>query len=139
MIIATDRATILYYSRQYDRAIAECQAVLSMDPRFGLARSFAFYALVKEGKFAEALEERHKPNPRWRSFVQLAPQMRDRAQASIFAYIGAGRKDQAMALLQKAYSEHANIMTSLKVDPRYDSLRDNPRFQELLRSLRLTQ
>ena len=165
LIIATDRATILYYSRQYDRAIAECQAVLSMDPRFGLARSFAFYALVKEGKFAEALEEiEGGPSTvdspadwaekaylygQWGrtaqaqhalvKFVQLAPQMRDRAQASIFAYIGAGRKDQAMALLQKAYSEHANIMTSLKVDPRYDSLRDNPRFQELLRSLRLTQ
>jgi hypothetical protein len=31
--------------------------VLSMDPQFSLAHAFVFYALVKEGKFPEALEE----------------------------------------------------------------------------------
>ncbi|MGO4883794.1 MAG: TPR end-of-group domain-containing protein [Bryobacteraceae bacterium] len=151
----------MYYSRQYDRAIAECRAVLSMDPRFALARTFAFYALLKEGKFQEALEEIEggqgtgdapgiwaekaylygqwgRPAQAQHALVkfgQLAPQLHDRTQASIFAYIGTGRKDQAIALLQKAYSEHSNLVTSLQVDPRYDPLRDNPGFQELLRGL----
>jgi tetratricopeptide (TPR) repeat protein len=165
LIIATDRCTILYYARQYDRAIAGCRAVLTMDPQFSLARAFTFFALVKEGKFPEALEEveggqstTDSPGDwaektylygQWGrtaqaqhalvKFEQLASQLRDRTQASVFAYIGTGRIDQAVALLQKAYSEHSNIVTSLKVDPRYDPLRDNPRFQELLRSLWLTQ
>ena len=161
LIIATDRGTILYYARQYDRAIAECRAVLSMDPRFDLARTFVFYALAKEGKFPEALEEIDGGQSTgdspgvwankvylyglWRrtaeaqralaKFGQLAPQLRDRTQASILAYIGAGRKDEAIALLQEAYAEHSNIVTSLKVDPRYDPLRDNPKFQRLLEGL----
>jgi tetratricopeptide (TPR) repeat protein len=165
LIIATDRGTILYYARQYDRAIAECRTVLSMDPRFGIARAFAFYALVKEGKFPEALEEieggqssddlqdlwAHKAYlyGQWGrtaeaqhaavKFGQFAPRLRDRTQASVLTYIGTGRKDQAIALLQKAYAEHSNLVTSLKVDPRYDPLRDNPRFQELLRGLWSTQ
>ena len=165
LIIATDRGTILYYSRQYDRAIAECRAVLSMDSRFDLARAFLFYALVKEGKFPEALEEIEGGQStgdsaggwaekaylygQWgqtaqaqhalAKFEEFAPQLRDRTQASIFAYIGAGRKDQAIALLHEAYAEHSNIVTSLKVDPRYDPLRDSPRFQELMRALWLTQ
>jgi len=165
LIIATDRGTILYYGRQYDRAIAECRAVLSMDPRFSLARAFAFYALVKERKFPEALEEieggqssddlrglwAHKAYlyGQWgrtaeaqnasAKFEQLAPRLRDRTQASILADIGTGRKDRAIAFLQEAYSEHSNLVTSLKVDPRYDPLRDDPRFQELLRGLWSTQ
>jgi adenylate cyclase len=164
LIIATDRGTILYYSRQYDRAIAECRAVLSMDPRFSLAQAFLFYVLVKEGKFQEALGEIEGGQTtddlpevwaekaylygQWgrtaeaqhasAKFGQLAPRLRDRTRASILVYIGTGRKDAAIAVLQKAYSEHSNIVTSLKVDPRYDPLRDNPRFQELLRGLRLT-
>jgi len=164
LIIATDRGTLLYYARQYDRAIAECRAVLSMDPRFSLAQAFLFYALVKEGRFPEALEEVEGGQSTGESpgawaekaylygqwgrtaqaqhalaeFQQLAPQLGDRTQASVFASIGAGRKDQAVALLQKAYAEHSNIVTSLKVDPRYDPLRDKPKFQELLRDLRLT-
>ncbi len=135
--------------------------MLSMDPRFALARTFAFYALLKEGKFQEALEEIEggqgtgdapgiwaekaylygqwgRPAQAQHALVkfgQLAPQLHDRTQASIFAYIGTGRKDQAIALLQKAYSEHSNLVTSLQVDPRYDPLRDNPGFQELLRGL----
>jgi hypothetical protein len=35
--------------------------------------------------------------------------------------------------LEKAYQQHFNAMTALKVDPVYDPLRDDPRFQELLR------
>jgi tetratricopeptide (TPR) repeat protein len=120
--------------------------------------------LVKEDKFPEALEEIEGGQStgdlpglwankaylygQWgrtaqaqeasAKFEEFAPQLRDRMQASILANIGTGRKDQAIALLQQAYSEHSNIVTSLKVDPRYDALRGNPRFQELLRSLSLT-
>ena len=160
LIIATDRGTILYYARQYDPAIAECRGVLSMDPRFDLARAFAVFALAKEGKFPEALEEidggstgdsawfwaekvylyglwgrTAEAQQAMARFGQMAPKLHDRTQASVLTYIGTGRKDEAIALLQRAYAEHSNLVTSLKVDPRYDALRDNPRFQALLRGL----
>jgi hypothetical protein len=53
------------------------------------------------------------------------------------AYMGIGDKERAFAWLQKAYLEHSSSLTALKIDPIYDSLRSDPRFQELLRRVGL--
>jgi tetratricopeptide (TPR) repeat protein len=57
--------------------------------------------------------------------------------ASIYA--GLGDKERALELLEKAYNERASSMVLLKVDPMLDSLRAEPRFQDLLRRMRLSQ
>jgi hypothetical protein len=49
--------------------------------------------------------------------------------------IGMGNKEQAFAWLEKAYTQRANSMMLLKVDPVYDPLRGDPRFQSLLRRM----
>ena len=59
--------------------------------------------------------------------------------AFIGPYIGMGNKDQALAYLEKASSRHSNALTTLKVDPIHDSLRSDPRFQDLLRRIGLAQ
>ena len=48
-------------------------------------------------------------------------------------------KDEAFVWLEKAYAQHSNAMTTLKVDPLYDPLRTDPRFQDLLRRVGLAQ
>jgi TolB-like protein/Tfp pilus assembly protein PilF len=50
-------------------------------------------------------------------------------------YIGLGEKDKAFELLDKGYKTHANWLVYLKIDFFYDSLRDDPRFQGLLRRM----
>jgi len=50
-----------------------------------------------------------------------------------------GNKDEAIVWLQRAYLEHSNALTALKVEPAYDSLRADPRFQELVRRVGLVQ
>jgi len=55
--------------------------------------------------------------------------------ANIYAYLG--DNDQAMRWLEKGYKEHEFVMTYLNVNPAYDPLRDDPRFQELLRRMNL--
>jgi hypothetical protein len=59
--------------------------------------------------------------------------------AILRAHIGMGDKDQSFAWLEKAYSQHSNALTTLKVDPIYDPLRGDPRFQELMRRVGLAQ
>ena len=56
-----------------------------------------------------------------------------------FEHLGVGDKEEALADLEKAYAQHFNIMTSLKVEPGFDPLRSDPRFLDLLRRAGLAQ
>ena len=52
-------------------------------------------------------------------------------------YTRAGRREEALHYLELAYGEHDPNMPSLSVDPIFDFLRDEPRFQALLDGLGL--
>jgi hypothetical protein len=52
-------------------------------------------------------------------------------------YAALGDKDQAFAQLQQAYSQRTFFLDFLKVDPELDSLRSDPRFQDLLGRMNL--
>jgi TolB-like protein/DNA-binding winged helix-turn-helix (wHTH) protein/Tfp pilus assembly protein PilF len=162
LIIATDNGAILYFSRQYDRAIKQFRSVLDMEPNFPRAHLLVF-AYVQKGLFADALADIEKwrrnddapgiwsiqayvygrsgKQAEARRALEKLQQLNRRQQmdpaAIALAYVGMDNKDDAFAWLQKAYSEHSNALTALKVDPIYDPLRRDPRFQELLRRVGL--
>jgi hypothetical protein len=48
-----------------------------------------------------------------------------------------GEIDQAIGWLEKGYEMKHSAMVYLKVDPRYDSLRKDPRFNDLVRRIGL--
>jgi glycerol kinase len=52
-------------------------------------------------------------------------------------YTRLGEKEQAFVWLDKAYEEHDMWLATLKVEPKWDSLRSDPRFQELERRVGL--
>src|ERR1700730_13607742 len=54
-------------------------------------------------------------------------------------YAGLREKDQAFAWLEKAYEERSDGLVNLKVEQRFDSLRNEPRFQALLKKVGLDQ
>jgi len=56
-----------------------------------------------------------------------------------WAYVGMGDKNQALVWVEKAYAEHSTELVALKVNPAYDPLRTEPRFQDLVRRVGLTQ
>ena len=52
-------------------------------------------------------------------------------------YTGLGDKDQAFAWLNKAYEERHPYVNHLDVEPVFDTLRSDPRFEDLLRRVGL--
>jgi len=52
-------------------------------------------------------------------------------------YMGLGDKDQAFEWLNKTFDENPYRIAFIKVDPRFDSLRSDPRFADLLRRMKL--
>ena len=54
-------------------------------------------------------------------------------------YAVLGEKDKAFEWLEKAYEEHAPGLLDLDLDPDYDSLRTDSRFQNLVRRIKLPQ
>jgi TolB-like protein/DNA-binding winged helix-turn-helix (wHTH) protein/Tfp pilus assembly protein PilF len=165
LIMAIDNAAILYYARQYDGAIEQYRAVLAMEPGFGHAH-IAIAAYAQKGQFADALAEierwRRSTGGQWswgyEAYVRGRAGQTARARYALekfretnrqsksdpvgmfaLAYTGMGNKDEAFAWLQKALAEHSFVLLALKVDPAYDPLRSDPRFQDLLRRLAFTQ
>jgi len=165
LIMAIDNAAILYYARQYDRAIEQYRAVLAMEPGFGHAH-IAIAAYVQKGQFANALAEidrwRRSTGGQWswgyEAYVCGRAGQMARARYALekfretnrrsksdpvgmfaLAYTGMGNKDEAFAWLQTAFAEHSVALLALKVDPAYDPLRSDPRFQDVLHRLGFTQ
>ena len=52
-------------------------------------------------------------------------------------YIGLNEREQALTWLERAYRQHSPMMAWLKADPRFDGIRQEPRFQELMRRVGL--
>ena len=52
-------------------------------------------------------------------------------------YVALDERAQALTWLEKAYQQHSSMMTWLKTDPRFDRIRGEPRFQQLMRRVGL--
>jgi len=165
LIIRADNGATLYYARQYDQAIAQFSAVREMDPNFPRAGLIRF-AYEQKGLFVNALDEIEKwrraygDQPwSWSELAYVYGRSGQQAQAHhalqkllqldqrqpvdpatiVWAYVGTGDKDQAFAYLERAYSQHSSTIVTLKVEPRFDPLRSDPRFEDLLRRVGLNQ
>jgi hypothetical protein len=54
-------------------------------------------------------------------------------------YVGLGEKDRALDLLEKAIEGRETGLTYLKVVPQWDSIREEPRFKDLMRRIGFSQ
>ena len=159
LIIAADYGAILYYSRDYDRAIEQFRSVLRKDPNFLRSASVITYAYVEKGMYAQALAEEKvlarlygQGSRHWmmlayiygragqtelaRGELEKLEKLSRQEQVSpvfmLWAHLGISNKEEALADLERAYAEHSMFIVTLKVEPALDPLRSDPRFQDLL-------
>ena len=132
-ILAHHRLGLVYEQQgKYDKAIEEFRQVVNLSPGKPLGIAALAHAYALAGKRAEAekglAELRELSGRRFVSDASIA-----------MVYIALGDKEQAFAWLEKADKARDALLARLKVDPRYDSLRSDPRFADLVRRVGLPQ
>ena len=146
----------LFYARRYSEAASQLERVLEMDQTFVGTYSWLTSALALQGDEAKAFEwfrkllsyrkvdeatvhifEKAFQKSGWRGVLSEYLKRMDQIGGTLFnrACYNAqiGNKDQAFKDLEEIYRRREIWMTYLRVDPRLDSLRDDPRFVDLLR------
>ncbi len=116
---------------RFDEAISELQKAIKLSNGSTEPVTQMGYALAKSGKRAQALSTLGE----LKSFAT-----NNYVPAYNFAmiYNGLGEKDQALAYLERSLQEREVQITFIKVDTRWDELRIDPRFQEIMRRVGLT-
>ena len=151
------------YARQYDEALAQLLRTAEMDPNFVGTHLYLGWVYEQKGMYAEAIATFQKSielstsplmlaslghayaiagrrSEAQKILVQLDNLSKQRyvsAYDRAIIYAGLGESEQALAWLERAYQEHSQFMIYLNTDPRFDSLRNNARFQDLSQRLRL--
>ena len=133
-----------------------------MDPHYGLTHWYLGMTYKQKAMFAEAVAELGQAKELLPGNVVLEADIghayavsgnREEAQKVVdelkelskqryvssyniaLIYTGLGEKDQAFEWLENAYKERSDLLVYLKVEPRLDSLRSDPRFADLLRRI----
>jgi tetratricopeptide (TPR) repeat protein len=113
---------------RYKEAIAELREALKSSTIFEHTATELANALAVVGEREEALQvlERFKNVP-WNTF------------GAALVHSGLGEKDEAFRSLESAIDLRAPLVILLKVDPRFDSLRQDSHFENLLRRMNFAQ
>jgi TolB-like protein/Tfp pilus assembly protein PilF len=162
LIINADLGSTLMIARRYDEAIAQLRRTLALDGNFGYAHWNLGEALYLKGNIPAAISEYEKAavlddDPQILALLgrtyaetgkkdkalEILGQLKALGQQSFvrnylytIIYTGLGDKATAIDYLEKARDGGESPDTTwLKVDPIFDPLRDEPRFQQLVAKL----
>jgi len=146
------------FSRQYDQAIKESRKMIETDPDFWWGHFLLGWAETETGKYSEAIQALDRatqlnssPYPlAYLGYANARSGEKDKALKVLHEleqsskqvyvpryqiaaiYVGLGEKDKALGSLEQAFSNREEIITFLKVDPTWDTLRSDSKFQDLL-------
>jgi adenylate cyclase len=154
-------AYFLYHIRRYDDAIVQIKKTLELDPASTLARHLLGCCLLWKGNTAGAIAEfqrskimvagawyqgllgyayaisgnRSKAEQILRELEQMAKRQYVSSTAFADIHLGLGEKEKALDWLEKSYQDQESACWYLKVDPIYDRVRTEPRFQALVQKV----
>lgn len=154
----------LFFARRYDEAVRELRSFLAVRPDSAIALLYLGFAMMANGQPAEAipvLEKMVSVTDRGPLAVdvlgaanvyaghrakalRLMEELKQRRRAGyvpagafIYSYLALGEYDEVFASLEQAYEEQSNTLQFLKVNPFFDPIRGDPRFQDLQRRVGL--
>ena len=156
-------AYFLYHARRYDDAIVQIKKTLELDPASTLARHLLGCCLLWKGDTTGAIAEfqrskimvagawyqgllgyayaisgdRPKAEQMLRELEEMAKRQYVSSTAFADIHLGLGEKEKALDWLEKSYQDQESACWYLKVDPIYDSVRNEPRFQAILKKIGL--
>lgn len=157
LIINQTHGEVLGYLRKYDKAIEQLKKTTELDQNFWVPHTWLGVIFERQGRFDEAIPEFQTarmltgggPANLGRVYA-LAGRKSDAlrvldtllqrgASATSIAliYDGLGDKEKALEWLERGYQGHIQGMRGLKVNPRWDNLRSEPRFKALLKKIGL--
>jgi serine/threonine-protein kinase len=154
-------AYYLYHARRYDDAIVQIRRTLELDPAATLAHHLLGCCLLWKGDTAGAIAEFQKSKtvvagawyqgllgyayaisgdrPKAEQILRQLEEMAKHQYVSSTAFadihLGLGEKEKALDWLEIAYENQESACWYLKVDPIYDSVRNEPRFQALVQKV----
>ena len=162
LMIQAASARAYYSARQYPEAVAQAKVALELDSTYPRARFWVGMAQEQLGRPDEAIRELKatiaKGGPtsiyvaalghvyatqgRRGEALQILDDLQSRAKSQYVSpldiatvHLGLGDKDAALALLERAVDTHDGGLVFLAVDPRYDPVRQDPRFLRVLRRI----
>jgi TolB-like protein/Flp pilus assembly protein TadD len=160
-MIMGDRVFWSVLAGRYDNAVQKGHEAVAIQPENGYAHSALALALALSGQFAEATAEadtahRLDASPLIASFRastyaiagrrgeaeralgEIQEQMKTRYSCSYevgAVYVSLGQVSRAFDWFEKGYEARSDCMPIFKIDPRLDSIRGDPHYQDLLRRL----
>ncbi|WP_321474575.1 protein kinase [uncultured Paludibaculum sp.] len=148
-ILGFVEARVPYYAHRFDVARDLLRGVLDRDPSFSLAHYYLALCYRFLGQTHEAESEMKRANLSnqglaielaWIHGRDTTPEQWQQLLATerhnpsmLFAAAEMGRTDLAFELLEEAIAQRQTLVLGMKVDPRFDALRGDPRFPALLR------
>jgi len=166
LLVQANGGVISYFGRRYDEAIQELQKISELDPHFFVPHWGMGLCYEQKGKYEDAIAQFQKtielsgrgantiaslghvfglagrPSEAQKILLELKARSKKRYVSSYqvaLVELGLGYKDQAIRELETAFEERSTLLTCLKMDPRFDPLRSDSRFQDLLRRFGLPQ
>jgi len=159
-IVSSASAYITYFAGQYSQAAARCEAVLLQDPKFMVAHNVLGQAREAQADYPSAIAEFQKAiqlsGTRPGTYLDNLGHaygisgQQEKAEAilnelqtgaksgkteeisTVATLIALGRHDRALDAMERSFKKGSVGLIWLKVDPRFNPLRPNPRFQALL-------